>query len=577
MGDSMKRPCVLGARVLALAAVLLFACQGIEPQLRTLMEATDAQAGLQDFHVGPPVEVTDTGPARFVHGLFEGFQSKRAMTLVTFIDGFYRAPANRGFDEVLERLQHELKEAGFGGEDARLGLEFLKVSEVEHAWTPISGKLVLMVDGEEARELHGFTEPGDVDRVMLPINAPSCDVKGEVALRLDDIKKGMVFVTSVPCSQVLARAANRGAAAVISCSLYPFNEDPSGAERHLDAIQFHSHPDGETMPTAQISPRSMEAIEAAVERAAKRGSHVRLHLQAEVLTENRPLRTLMATIRGATRPQEAVAMVSHVQEPGACDNASGVAGLLEGARSLAEALKAQKLPWPDRTLVFLWGDEFRQSECWLDSTKMKPIAGISSDMTGESKDLTNARPLLERNYDPGALKVLKPDAHTPWGAGQVDESEIKPNGLAVIARCAMADVSMLENGTWTTAEHPWEGGSDHDKFIARGVPAILFWHFTDFTYHTSLDRLKFVDPEEMRRTDTALLATGLSVASAQPGDLDRYVDSLERERQVRVASCREVKDERMEKLWEDWCRSTRLWFRNLCLGIDEPLDAGSKK
>ena len=263
-------------------------------------------------------------------------------------------------------------------------------------------------------------------------------------------------------------------------------------------------------------------------------------------------------------------MVSHVQEPGACDNASGVAGLAESVRALVEALREKKLPWPDRSLVFLWGDEFRQSECWLDSTDMKPIVGISSDMTGQSKE-TGAHPYLERNYDPGAIKWIEPDFHTPWGAGQVSAEEIKPNGLAVIARCAMADVSLLEGGTWKTFEHPFEGGSDHDRFLKRGIPAVLFWHFTDFTYHTSLDRMQFVDADEMRRTGIALLATGLAVASAGPGDLDRYVKSLELERLLRLQKCEAFEDIDLAEMWDTWCVGTREWLRNLCLGIDEKI------
>src|SRR6185436_6229913 len=231
-----------------------------------------------------------------------------------------------------------------------------------------------------------------------------------------------------------------------------------------------------------------------------------------------------------------------------------------------------------RSLVFLWGDEFRQSESWLATTDMKPVVGISSDMTGQSKE-TQAKALLERNYDPGAVRVLLPDAHTPWGAGQVNPDEILPsaNGLAVIARCAMADVSLLEGGTWETAEHPWEGGSDHDIFIRRGVPAVLFWHFTDFAYHTSLDRMQFVDADEMRRTGVALLSTALAVASAEPGDLDRYVLSLERERLLRMKKADEVNDEKLSKMWDEWCKGVRMWLRGLCLGVDDKADKGTKK
>lgn len=557
-----------------LTPVLCSSCRGLESELAPLIEATNAQEGVQDFHVGPPVEVADSGPARFVKSLHAGFKPARAKELAAFIDRYYRAPANEGYEAVLAKLEADLRELGFGT-DARLVLDFLEVEEVA-AWTPLSGKIVLEVDGEEPRTLHAFARGDEVDRVILPVNSPACALEGDAALGLNDIKQGSVFVTDVDAEQVMTRARSRGAAAILSSSLYPFNVDRSGKNRHLEAIQFTTLPPGTDLPVFQISPRSKEAIEAAVERAAKRGAGVRLALTSEVRIEKRPLRTLMAMIEGDTRPQEAVAMVSHVQEPGACDNASGVAGLLEGVRALVGALRDKKLAWPARSLVFLWGDEFSQSSSWLEATDLTPVVGISSDMTGQAES-TGAIALLERNYDPGALKVYGPDFHTPWGAGQVDPEDVFPNGLAVIARCAMADVALHEGGNWRTAEHPWEGGSDHDIFIRRGIPAVLFWHFTDFTYHTSLDRMDFLDPEEMRRTGVALLATGLSVATAEPGDLERYLRTLDREVAQRVEIARERGDEEQAARWEAWSKGTREWIINLCRGEAEPLPAVPEK
>lgn len=565
----MIRSSLFGS-LLALALLAAPSCRGLEAELEPLVQATNPREGVQEFHLGPPVEVADSGPARFVRTLHEGFEPARAKEFAAFIDRFYRAPANDGYEAVLARLDEELRELGFG-QDARLVLDYIEV-EVVDAWTPLSGSIELRVDGEEPRMLHAFARGDEVDRVMLPVNTPSCALEGDIALGLNDIKQGSIFVTDVDAEQVMTRARSRGAVAILSSSLYPFNVDRSGKQRHLEAIQFTTLAAGTSLPVFQISARSKEAIEIAVERAEKRGASARLALASEVRIEKRPLRTLMAMIEGATRPQEAVAMVSHVQEPGACDNASGVAGLLESVRALVEALRAKKLAWPSRSLVFLWGDEFSQSSSWLDVTDLTPVVGISSDMTGQAKE-TGAIALLERNYDPGALKVYGPDFHTPWGAGQVDPEDIRPNGLAVIARCAMADVSLLEGGDWSTAEHPWEGGSDHDIFIRRGIPAVLFWHFTDFTYHTSLDRMEFLDPEEVRRTGVALLATGLSVASAAPGDLERYLRTLDREIGQRVEVARERGDEEQAVRWEDWSTGTREWIINLCRGEAEALPA----
>src|SRR5262245_18372572 len=152
-----------------LAAVLVplsFACTGIDSELRSLVQQTNPAAGVQEWHIGPPVEVADTGTARFARTLYDGFRPSRALELVTFIDRFYRAPANQGFDEVLTRLEKSLREIGFDGEDKRLDVDFIKVADVEQAWTPVSGELMLLVDGEEPRKLHAFSKSEDVDRVM---------------------------------------------------------------------------------------------------------------------------------------------------------------------------------------------------------------------------------------------------------------------------------------------------------------------------------------------------------------------------------------------------------------------------
>jgi hypothetical protein len=195
-------------------------------------------------------------------------------------------------------------------------------------------------------------------------------------------------------------------------------------------------------------------------------------------------------------------------------------------------------------------------------------------MIGQSRERTGALPLLERMPDPGALVVLEPDEHTEWGASPVEEDDLAPNGLSVLARCAMADVAQLVDGSWETVEHPWEGGSDHDVFIERGLPAVLFWHFTDFTYHTSLDRLDMVDAEELHRTATAIVCTALAMADPQPGDLDRYLRSLEMERVLRTAAARDADDEELAEQWEHWCYRARQWLRSECLRI--PVPAGGQ-
>jgi len=542
----------------------LGACRSDGDNIEALLEAgfADPQPS-QDWHQGPPVIIENTGPARYVPALLDAFDAGRAMETVAFTDQFYRAPANDGYMAVLDHLEERLRKAGFGGDDERFELREILGDMTAPAWTPKSGLVELLVPGAEPVQLHEFHIGTESDRTILPLGAPPCDVTGRVRLGLDELEPGDIFVTNSDLGQVFARAKGRGASAVLSSFIETFNVDPTGADRDHDSIQYLRLPSPSTLPVAQISRRSFEAIQAA---SAANPDGIQLHYQANIHLEKRPMRTLVAAIRGDERADECVVSAAHIQEPGASDNASGVGAQLEAAVSLAGALKGDVIDWPSRTVVFVWGDEYAQTATWIKDTKRRAVAGVSSDMVGNSPSKTGARALLERNPDPGAMATLPPDEHTPWGHGDVRRSMLHPNGLAVIARCAMIDVG-VEAGGWQSADHPWEGGSDHDVFVFKGIPAVLFWHFTDFTYHTSLDRLEMVDAAELKRTEVAVVATMLAVADPRPLDLDRYVRSIELERQVRVDAAEADGKPSLGEAWNDWCRGAVGWVRAECLRI----------
>ena len=546
------------------ALVLLSACQsdGIEDYLEA--NKSSFAPPDQSWHQGPEVDLDGQGPARYVPDLLRHFDAERAMETVRLVDGYYRAPGNDGYNVVLDHLRARLQVAGFDGSDARLELQEIRTPLTEPAWTPLAG-LVSLRDSSGAQVvLHRFDKPGEHDRTMLPVGAPSCDVSGPLCFSLEDLRPGDILITKASLGQVGGRAKQRGAVAVLSSSLMPFNVDPTGAERHMNALQYTSIPPNLGLPAAQISPMSHLRLESA-------GAGATVRLLARTRSEKgATLRTLVATIYGTDygsgEVDECVASAAHVQEPGANDNASGVGGLLEGAVALVGALKAEAIEWPRRSLVLVWGDEYGQTETWIADTKFKPVAGISSDMVGNSAVATGARALLERGPDPGALLPLLPDEHTPWGAGTVEASDLNPNGLAVIARCALVDVGLAE-GEWASADHPWEGGSDHDVFIDLGIPAVLFWHFTDFAYHTSLDRIDMVDPSEIKRTEVAVLATMLAIADPRPTDLRRYVTSNELERRLRVDAAMAAGEADHAEAWNQWCKGAAAWLRAECLNI----------
>src|SRR5258708_9411807 len=121
-----------------------------------------------------------------------------------------------------------------------------------------------------------------------------------------------------------------------------------------------------------ISPRSA----AAPGEALAAGGEGRVALEAEVGPAGRPLRTIVAPVEGALAPDDVVVLPAHVQEPGACDNASGVATLLEDARILSELLEKGDLELPSRSIAFVFGEEMEESRVWIDERGTEAIAAL---------------------------------------------------------------------------------------------------------------------------------------------------------------------------------------------------------
>lgn len=533
---------------------LLLACAACQAPLPALPVNWGADAVSQ--HNGPEVARGITGTARFASVLYDGFDPDRAMDTAAFADQFYREPGNDGFEAVLDHVIERLARVGYGQSD-RYELRIIETPLSRPSWTPRSASIEL-IGPSGRRVVQGFDEKNDRQRTMLPTNSIAGNVSGKIVFELDDVTPGAILVTDRSL-RIAGRAKEAGAVAVFAApEQSKYNLDPTGQDRHLDAIHYGRVSATVGIPVAYLSPRVYAEI--------KSSDATRAHFRAKVDFAERPLRTVVATVVGKDRSQQTVALAAHVQEPGAVDNASGVGGQLEGARSLALAIQNGDLSQPSRSISFIWGDEMTMSRVFLEHTARQTVAAFSSDMTGASREMTGAIPLLEREPDPGALMPLPPDEHTLWGAGRVDEDKLRPSGVSIVARSAMADVGVAANG-WETAEHPWEGGSDHDVFLRAGIPSILMWHFTDLGYHTSLDRMENVDAHELRRMSVALVVSAMSIADPLPTDLERYLETLNHARRLRIAAAEEAGEDEIAEKWRTWFTGARIWLRNLSLGL----------
>jgi aminopeptidase YwaD len=280
---------------------------------------------------------------------------------------------------------------------------------------------------------------------------------------------------------------------------------------------------------------------------------------------NRPNRTLIAELPGSTRAEERVVLVAHVQEPGANDNASGVGTLLAAALAIQDQITRGRLPTPARTLTFMWLDENRGSERWLNDHAVEAknvVAMMSLDMTGEDTTKTGGTFLIEKSPDPSALFPRPSDPHSEWGASQVSRDLVRGHflndlHLSVCLRRAR------ETG-WVVRTNPYEGGSDHTVFIRAGVPALLNWHFTDRYYHTNLDTADKTSAVEMQHVATVVATTAMFLASAGESDQPQLLRLVETAERARLDTERaNAASEEILDAWRAWYQEAKDSVRKL--------------
>ena len=122
--------------------------------------------------------------------------------------------------------------------------------------------------------------------------------------------------------------------------------------------------------------------------------------------------------------------------------------------------------------------------------------------------------------------VRLPDSHTLWGAGSVSGIFAEGYFLNDLYMYASQNVIAYHDSNFQVDVCPYEGGSDHSVFLKSFIPALLTWHFTDYTYHTSVDTLNMSSADEMENVGITSLATALMIANTTDENQDLAVELL---------------------------------------------------
>lgn len=456
------------------------------------------------------------------------YSGERALETTAYVGQRWRLPGNTGFDESIEYVRKLLEKAGFREEQQeRLSYRVERRTMEAPAWEPLTGQV--QIAGQN-QPLLTFAE----NRNMITINsfstpeggieAPLVYVAGCDSMAFDTVEvENKIVFAECHCYPLFREAVQkRGAAGVLGYRIPGYNQP----ERYTNSIPFTSIPlDSARQSWAiNLSYRAKETLKAQLEQGP-----VRLRVNIETRLHQSEELTLVAELRGSRQPEERFVFSAHVQEPGANDNASGVACLAEMARSAAALLQRGDID-PGRTITFLWGDEISSTRRFVteDTSRQKNIRyGISLDMVGEDTEKTGGVFLIEKMPDPSAIWTRGEDRHTEWGATPVSKADLDPHYFNdfIFYICQQQG----EANNWTVRTNPFEGGSDHVPFLRAGIPGLLLWHFTDAFYHTDADRIDKVSPETLYNVGVSALVSALTLCRADNRtavDLVRNVEAM---------------------------------------------------
>ena len=324
---------------------------------------------------------------------------------------------------------------------------------------------------------------------------PACGLRLRLVIldQVEDIQRqptdglaGAIVLTKLDPRPYLGLLAAKGAAAVITDR--PVPNLPS-------AVAWTKFGWG-AIPLEHAAARLVgfaisEQQGARLRRLAQQHGPLTLHVRADIRKYVGSHDVVCGVIEGADDPQDEVWAIAHSAEPGAIDNASGVAVTLEIARVIEGLIAAGKLARPKRTIRLLNAYECYGFFAYLERVRrlQTPLAGACIDTVGSQPAICNGR--------------LEWHATIPMSAGFVDRvgaailragvRQHKPGYRVHLARF-MSTADTLIGDPQYGFPCPWI--TTHHRQSGRGFDA----------YHSSADVEALLSPRGLETCAASMAA-----------------------------------------------------------------------
>ncbi len=452
--------------------------------------------------------------------------------------------SRRDFLRAADQILGELQKYGYA--DAHLeklpadGKIFYGTQRSRPAWDADFAELwMLDADGNAARRLASW----DAAPITLAQDSESADVTADlvdVGEGLEDKDyvgkdvKGKIVLTGLQPGAVQSIAvARHGAVGIVS---YAPNQRTAWWKQDETLVRWGHLDTFNATPTFAFM---ISLGEARVLRDRLAGAE-RIRLHAVVRAGQHPgfYEIATATISGvdpAVRNEEIV-YSCHLDHPrpGANDNASGCATILEVARTLRKLIEEKRIAPPRRTLRFVWPPEIEGTMALLNGRPELAAhikAAIHLDMVGGGSE---TKTIFHLTRGPASLPSFVYDVAEKIGAFADEQSSqyamtgsarwplLAPEGGREALRAAFVPLTL---------------GSDHEVYSdsSWGIPSIYLNDWPDPFIHTNGDTPSKIDPTKLKRAGFIAVACGLVLANVSAADAPEILSIVEEESLRRAA------------------------------------------
>lgn len=436
-----------------------------------------------------------------INVFWQEFSSRNALDILYKISSYHRIQGSKGLIDAGNFIENYVKELGlnvytlnysYDGETSFYGYK------VPLGWDIYDAELRMVKPKQEI--LHKFID----SPTMVIAHSPSTHgeyVEGSllyVGAGYDEDFKGKkidgkFLLTYGRPYNVFIKAAERGALGIIF-----FRKDSKVPEAIPYAGLFLTRKEAmeyNKTVALSISENNAKKLISLLERGKK------VILKTYVKSEFRinEGKVIIANIKGNEKSN--IGFIAHYCHPypGANDNASGTATLLEMARTLHYALK-KKLEKTRFGFSLIWVPEYIGTLALISKNKKfinSLLCVLNLDMVGENQETTGSTFIILRTpiHRPSYVNAV-----IEYVAKKVFEQTRPFGGLGFVPSIKYGFSSYI-------------AGSDHDIFNVFNIPSIMFNQWPDKFYHTSFDSPDKVSPEILKIAGVAALSTAYIIAS----------------------------------------------------------------